>query len=76
MRKCGPEIVYINNYLQSCENMKIILKNAGEYPPHITQQQRIQIFDTAVTHKRIYPLKVNENAETLFSLLKERENPG
>ena len=54
--------------------MKILLKNAGAYPLHITQQQRIQIFNTAVTHKRIYPLKVNKNAETLFTLLKEREN--
>ena len=61
--------------LQSCEKyMKImILKNAGAYPLHITQQQRIQIFDIAVTHKRIYPLKVNKNAETLFTLLKERK---
>jgi hypothetical protein len=63
--------------LQSCEKyMKIILKNAGAYPLHITQQQQIQIFNIAVTHKRIYPLKVNKNAETLFTLLKERENPG
>ena len=55
------------------ENMKIILKNAGAYPLHITQQQRIQIFGIALTHKRIYPLKVNKNAETLFTLLKGRE---
>ena len=53
--------------------MKIILKNAGAYPLHMTQQQRIQISDITVTHKRIYPLEVNENAETLFTLLKKRE---
>ena len=53
--------------LQSCEkDMKIILKNAGAYPLHITQQQRIHIFDITVTHKRFYPLKVNKNPETLF----------
>jgi hypothetical protein len=53
--------------------MKIILKNAGAYPLHITQQQRIQIFNIAVTHKRIYPLKVNKNAETLFTLFKKEK---
>ena len=38
LRKYGPEIVYINTLYKS-ENMKIILKNAGAYPLHITQQQ-------------------------------------
>ena len=62
----------ILNTLYKKENMKIILKNAGAYPLHIIQQQQIQIFDIAVTHN----IKVNKNADTLFTLLKERENPG
>ena len=39
------------------------------------QQQHIQIFDIAATYKDFYPLNIDEYAEALFTLLKERNKP-
>ena len=51
--------------------MKIILKNAEAHPPHIHSNNEYKYL--TFTYKRIYPLKVNKNAETLLTLLKEIE---
>ena len=37
------------------------------------QQQQIYIFNITATYEEIYPLKINKNAETFFTLMKKRE---
>ena len=58
---------------QNYENYESILRMKTSHK----QQQRIQIFDIAVTYNAVLTsFNVDKYAEALFTLLKERQNIG